>query len=285
MRIPPKVTQRFAWGYAWAAGIIAVSVLLFIVMYIVVRGFPSITWEFLTTEPGGGLGGEGGISSSIVTTLWLIATTMVMLVPLGLGAAIYLAEYARDNWFTRLIRYSVELLAGVPSIVFGLFGYAIFFLVLNLNPSILAGAFTLTCLLLPFMMRSAEEAMKSVPDSQREAALALGATKWQMVTRVVVPGALPGIITGIILCAGGAIAESACLYVTMGGSTSIPTSFLSGGRTLAVDVYYLATETNALDKALATGAVLIIIILIINLFTKWIARRIEIRMRGGAQLT
>jgi phosphate transport system permease protein len=281
VRISPKITQRFAWGYAWAAVIIAVAVLLFIVLYVIIKGAPVINWEFLTTPPGGGLGGEGGISSSIVTTLWLIGTTMVMLVPLGLGAAIYMAEYARDNWFTGLIRYSVELLAGVPSIVFGLFGFAVLVLALHTRPSIMAGAFTLTCLLLPFMMRSAEEAMKSVPQSQREAALALGATKWQTVTQVVIPGALPGIITGIILCAGGAVAESACLYVTMGGSTRMPTSFLSGGRTLAVEVFYLATETNALDKALATGAILIIIILIINLFTKWAARRIEIRMRGG----
>jgi phosphate transport system permease protein len=120
-----------------------------------------------------------------------------------------------------------------------------------------------------------------VPQSQREAALALGATKWQTVVHVIMPAAMPGIITGIILCVGGAVAESACLYVTMGGSVGMPTSFLSGGRTLAVHVFYLAMETNALDKALATGAVLIILILVLNFITKWLSQRFQTKMSGG----
>lgn len=277
----PKLTQKLAWGFVWAAGIIAVLILLFIMGYVLSKGFSVISPEFLFTLPEGGLSGEGGISSCIVATLWLIATTMAILIPLGIGAATYLAEYAPDNKFTHLIRYSVELLAGVPSIVFGLFGFAMFVLALHFNYSILAGALTLVCLLLPFLMRSAEEAMRAVPQSQREAALALAATKWQMVAHVIVPAAMPGIITGIILCVGRAVAESACLYVTMGGSAGMPTSFLSGGRTMAVHVFYLAMETNALDKALATGAVLIIIILVINLITKGLSQRIQARMKGG----
>jgi phosphate transport system permease protein len=207
---------------------------------------------------------------------------MAILTPLGIGAAIYLAEYAPDNRFTHLIRYSVELLAGVPSIVFGLFGFAIFVLALHFNYSILSGALTLACLLLPFLVRSTEEAMRVVPQSQREAALALGATRWQTVAHVIMPAALPGIVTGIILCIGGVVAESACLYVTMGGSAGMPTSFLSGGRTLAVHVFYLAMETNALDKALATGAVLIILILVLNLITRWLSLRFQAKMKGGA---
>jgi phosphate transport system permease protein len=282
MRLSPQLTQRLAWGFIWAAGIISVLFLAFIVVYVLSRGLSLLTPEFLFTEPKGGISGEGGISSVIVSTLWLIGITMAILIPLGVGAAIYLAEYARDNWFTRLIRYSVELLAGVPSIVFGLFGFAVFCIALHLSYSILAGALTLACLLLPFLVRSAEEAMRAVPQSQREAALALGATKWQMVTNVVLPGAIPGIVTGIILCIGGAVAESACLFVTMGGSAEMPTSFLSGGRSLAVHVFYLATETTALDKALATAAVLIITILIINLITKLLSRRIRARMEGRA---
>jgi phosphate transport system permease protein len=206
---------------------------------------------------------------------------MAILAPLGMGAAIYLAEYAPENRFTHFIRRSVELLAGVPSIVFGLFGFAMFVLALHFSYSILAGALTLVALLLPFLMRSAEEAMRAVPQSQREAALALGATKWQTIIHVVIPGALPGIITGIILCIGGAVAESACLFVTMGGAAAMPTSFLAPGRTLAVHVFYLAMETNALDKALATGAVLIILILVINFITRLLSQRIEARMKGG----
>jgi phosphate transport system permease protein len=281
MSLSPKLTQKLAWGFTWAAGIVAVSILVFIIGYVLTKGLSTISPEFLFTEPKGGLSGEGGISSCIVATLWLIIVTMAILIPLGIGAAIYLTEYAPDNKFTRLIRYSVELLAGVPSIVFGLFGFAIFVLALHFNYSILAGALTLVCLLLPFLVRSAEEAMKAVPQSQREAALALGATKWQTVVHVIMPAALPGIITGITLCVGGAVAESACLYVTMGGSAGMPTSFLSGGRTLAVHVFYLAMETNALDKALATGAVLVILILIINLSTKWLSQRLQTKMSGG----
>jgi phosphate transport system permease protein len=281
MSLKPKLTQKLAWGFIWAAGIIAVLILLFIIGYVLTKGLSIISPEFLFTEPEGGLSGEGGISSCIVATLWLIAITMAILTPLGIGAAVYLSEYAPDNRFTHLIRYSVELLAGVPSIVFGLFGFAIFVLALHFSYSILAGALTLVCLLLPFLMRSAEEAMRAVPQSQREAALALGATKWQTILHVVMPDALPGIVTGIILCIGGAVAESACLYVTMGGSAGMPTSFLSGGRTLAVHVFYLAMETNALDKALATGAVLIILILILNFITRWLSQRLQAGMRGG----
>lgn len=278
MRLSPKATQKIAWGFIWAAGISAVVILLLIVVYVIARGLPVFGSEFFFSEPKGGISGEGGISSVFVSTIWLIATTMAILTPLGIGAAIYLAEYAPDNWFTRLIRYGVELLAGVPSIVFGLFGFAIFVMALNFSYSIIAGALTLACLLLPFLIRSAEEAMRVVPRSYREAALALGATKWQMTKSVVLPAAIPGIITGIILCVGGVVAESACLYVTMGGSAGMPTSFFDGGRSLAVHVFYLAMETNALDKALATGAVLIVLILIINLITRWLAWRFRARM-------
>ena len=281
MSLSPKLTQKLAWAFTWATGIAAVLILLLIIGYVLAKGLSAISPEFLFTPPEGGLSGEGGISSCIVATLWLIAITMAILTPLGIGAAIYLAEYAPNNRFTRLIRYSVELLAGVPSIVFGLFGFAIFVLTLHFSYSILAGALTLVCLLLPFLLRSSEEAMRAVPQSQREAALALGATKWQTVAHVIMPAAMPGVITGIILCVGGAVAESACLYVTMGGSAGMPTSLLSPGRTLAVHVFYLAMETNALDKALATGAVLIILIFILNLGTKWLSQRLQTKMSGG----
>ncbi len=281
IKFSPRLTQKLAWGFTWAMGSVAVLIMLLIVGYVLVQGLPVINLDFLFSSPEGGLAGEGGIFSCIVATLWLIVTTMAILVPLGLGAAIYLSEYAPDNKLTHFIRYSVELLAGIPSIVFGMFGFAVFVLALHFNYSILAGALTLACLLLPFLVRSAEEAMKAVPSSQREAAMALGATRWQTVTRVVIPAALPGITTGIILCVGGAVAESACLYVTMGGSAGMPTSLLSGGRTLAVHVFYLAMETNALDKAMATGAVLIVIIIAINLITRWVSRYLQTRMKGG----
>lgn len=268
--------------YIWGGGFITVLILLVVIGYVLAQGLPSLSLDFLLTPPAGGLSGEGGISTVIVSTVYLVAVTIIILVPVGLGAAIYLAEYAPDNRLTRLIRYGVETLAGVPSIIFGLFGFALFVTALHLNFSILSGALTLVCLLLPTMIRTSEEAIKSVPHAHREAALALGATRWQMVSKVLLPTALPGIVTAIILCVGRAIEETACLYVTLGGSAAMPNSLLSGGRTLSLHVFYLAMETRAFDKAMATGAVLIITIIIINSITNWLSYRFQKRMKGTA---
>lgn len=281
MRVAARTTQKLAFGLIWTAGGIAVLVLLFLVGYVVLKGAPAINAEFLFTPPKGGLGGEGGISSCIVSTLWIVVVTMLVLTPLGLGAAVYMAEYAPENRVVGFIRYSVELLAGVPSVVFGLFGYAVFVTVMSFRFSILSGALTLVCLLLPFLTRTAEEAMRSVPRAQREAALALGATKWQVVTRVVIPAAMPGIITGVILSIGRTVSESAPLFITMGGSSQMPDGLMSPGRTLAVHVFYLAMETNALEKAMATGAVLVVLILVTNLLTNSISKRLQARMMGA----
>ncbi|MDY6918467.1 MAG: phosphate ABC transporter permease PstA [Chloroflexota bacterium] len=277
----PKLTQRVAMTLIWGAGAVAVLILLAVIGFVLVQGLPSVTWSFLTTAPKGGLNAEGGISTAIVSTFYLIVVTLVVLIPPGLGAAIYLAEYAGDNWFTRITRYGVETLAGVPSIVFGLFGFALFVTALLFNYSILSGALTLVCLLLPTLIRTSEEAIKSVPQSHREAALALGATKWQTIRHVLLPAALPGIVTGVILCVGRVVEETACLYVTMGGSAAMPTSLLSPGRTLSLHLYYVATETIAFDKAMATGAVLIIIILVINTTTNLLSQRFQAKMRGA----
>jgi phosphate transport system permease protein len=281
MRISSKVTEKIALALIWLAGILAVTFLAIIVSYVLIRGLGYINMEFLFTEPGGGLSGEGGISTTIIATVILVVLTMVILIPLGVGAAIYLSEYAPHNKITAMIRYSIELLAGVPSIVFGLFGFAIFVLALSFRYSILSGALTLVCLLIPFLVRSTEEAILAVPRSLREASLALGATKWQTIAHIVLPAAIPGVVTGIILCIGRAMAESACLYVTMGGASAMPTSLFSSGRTMAVHIYYLAMETNALDKALATVAVLIMIIIILNMGTRWLSTYLQKRMSQG----
>ena len=281
MNLSPQLTQRIAWVVLWMMGLGGVFLPIFIVVYVLIQGLPAISLDFFTTEPAGGLSGDGGISSVLVTTLWLVGATLVVTVPLGIGAALYLAEYARDTWFTEAVRRGVELLAGIPSIVFGLFGLALFVQVFDFGLSIIAGAFTLACLLLPFMIRSTEEAMRTVPKSNREAALALGATKWQMIRTVVLPGALPGILTGIILCAGGAVAESACLYVVMGGSAEMPESPMDGGRPLAVHIFYLINETNALDKGMATGAVLMVFVLLLNMATRVLSWRYRARVGGN----
>jgi phosphate transport system permease protein len=277
----PKSVQKIAKVFIWGGGVITVAILLGIILYVLVQGLPAINLDFLITPPQGGLSGEGGISTAIVGTLYLLGTTLAILIIPGIGAGIYLAEYARDNRLTRLIRYAVETLAGVPSIVFGLFGFALFVTSLHFNFSILSGALTLVCLLLPTLVRTTEEVIRTVPRSYREASLAMGASKWQTVRHVVLPAAMPGIITGVILCAGRIVEETACLYVTMGGSAAMPTSLLSGGRTLSLHLFYLAMETRAFDKAMGTGAVLIIIIIVINTLTNWLSQRYQKKMRGG----
>jgi len=277
----PKTVQKIANVFVWGGGVITIAILLGIILYVLIQGVPSLSLEFLITPPKGGLGGEGGISTAIVGTLYLLGVTLAILLVPGIGAGIYLAEYARDNRFTRIIRYAVETLAGVPSIVFGLFGFALFVTSLHFNFSILSGALTLVCLLLPTLIRTTEEAVRTVPRSYREGALAMGASKWQTIRHVVLPAAMPGIITGIILCAGRIVEETACLYVTMGGSSAMPTSLFSGGRTLSLHLFYLAMETRAFDKAMATGAVLIIIIISVNALTNWLSQRYQRKIRGG----
>lgn len=294
IKVSAKNTQKIAFTAIWIGGSITVAIMLLIVCYVLIQGVPEIGWSFLTTDPEGGMEGEGGIKSIIVSTIYLIVLTMIILIPLGIGAAIYLAEYARDNRLTRTIRYGVDTLAGIPSVIFGLFGFVLFVTILSFNFSLLSGALTLVCLLLPTLIRTSEEAIKTVPFSNREASLAMGATKWQTIWRVILPAALPGIITGVILSVGRAIGETACLYLTMGGSANfqfsfwplsgIPESLLSPGRSLSLHVFYLATETNAFEKAMATAAVLIITIIIINFFTNWISQRFHKRMTGGVKL-
>lgn len=281
-RTSAKGTQRLALAFVWGTGAVTLSILLTIIVYLFVRGLPEIGWSFLTTPPEGGLSGEGGISSVIVATVYLVAITMAILIPLGVGAAIYLAEYAPANRYTAAIRYGTEVLAGVPSIVFGLFGFVLFVTALHFRFSILSGALTLACLLLPTLIRTSEEALRAVPRSHREAALALGATKWQTVWRVLLPAALPGIVTGVILCIGRAVGETACLYVTMGGSAGMPNSLLSQGRTLSMHLFYLAMDTNAIEKAMATGVILVAVIVITNAMTNWLSQRFRTRMMGGA---
>jgi len=277
-----KSSQKLATVFIWGSGVITVLILFLIVGYVLARGLPAFSLDFLFTAPKGGLSGEGGISTAIVCTLYLVLLTIAILIVPGIGAAIYLSEYAKDNWLTRIIRYGVDMLAGVPSIVFGLFGFVLFVTALHFRFSLLSGALTLACLLLPTLIRTSEEAIKAVPRSHREGALALGATKWQTILHVVLPAALPGIVTGIILSIGRIVGETASLYVTMGGSAAMPTSLFSGGRTLSLHLFYLSMETRAFEKAMATAAVLIIVILIINTITNWISHRFQARMYGGA---
>ncbi len=277
-KISPRITQKLAFSAIWIAGIIAILALFLLIGYVLVRGIRTLTPEFLFTAPLGGIAGEGGISTVFITTIFMVVLTLIILTPLGIGGAIYLSEYALDNRLTSIIRYGVDLLAGVPSIIFGLFGYVVFVVALHFNFSLLSGALALVALELPVMIRTVEEAMKAVPRSYREASLALGSTKWQAIREVILPAALPGVVTAIILTTGRTLSETAALYVTMGGSSALPTSLFSGGRTLALHVFYLAMDTTAFDKAMGTGIILIALIVVINLITHRLSRWYQSRM-------
>lgn len=266
--------QKLAFTLLWGAASLTVLILTVILGYILVQGLPQVSWEFLTEEPTE-MGRSGGIFSSIVGTLYFVAASLILAAPLGIGAGIYLAEYTHDGWFTSLVRFGIDALAAVPSIVFGLFGYALF--VVALKPvthgwSILSGAFTAACMVLPTLIRTSEEALRAVPQEYREGSLALGATRWQTVVRVVLPAAAPGILTGVILSIGRVVGETAALLLTLGGSLRLPRSIFEPARTMAIHLYLVAMEVGAMDKAFGTAAVLVITVLGVNLLATWLTR-------------
>lgn len=281
-----KTAQRSAFSLFWMAGILAMAVMLAVVCYVVLKGAPQLSLAFFTTSPRGGLSGEGGIASTVITTFYLVLMTLAVAAPLGIGAGIYMVEYAeagRSRWsriFIRVARFGVELLAGVPSIIFGLFGFVLFVSAMRFGFSLLSASLAGACLILPVVIRTSEEALKAVPAGYREASLSLGATRWETIRKVVLPSALPGLTTGLILGVGRVLSETAVFYVTLGGSYRAPTSIMSSGRTMALHVYYLAMETRAFEKAMATGAVLIFLIILVNLSINAVSRRLSSSMKG-----
>lgn len=284
-----STTQNVWFSIMWLAGLVTLIILLLVIGYVIIQGGKALSWEFLTTPPRGGLSGEGGISTTLGTTVYLVALTLLIATPLGVGAAIYLIEYAGEQGLTSpvmrvlisIANFAVETLAGIPSIIYGLFGYALFVSTLQFGWSLLSASLAGACLVLPTIIRTSEEALLTVPDDYRRGSLALGATKWQTLYKVVLPAATPGIITGIILSVGRIISETAVFFVTLGGSHRLPSSIMDGGRTLALHLYYLAMDTNAFDKAMGTGAVLVILIILINLSINLISSKLTARIRGG----
>jgi len=283
-----KRLQILGYVLVWSCGILAVAFVLWIIGYVLLQGIPLINLEFLTTRPAGGVSGEGGMSTTIVTTLYLVILTILIATPLGVGAAIYLVEYAgeasRESKFVALLikaaRSGVEILAGVPSIIFGLFGFALFVSYMKLGFSLLSASLSGAALVLPTIIRTSEEALLTVPRSYREGSLSLGATKWHTVFNVVLPSALPGIVTGIVLSVGRIIAETAIFWVTLGGSYRLPESILNSGRSMALHVYMLASETRAFDKAMATASILIITIILLNLTINIVSRKLTAKVTG-----
>lgn len=280
--ISPRIADKLSTVLLWLIALFMFVILLLILGYILVQGLPGISLEFLTQYPKN-MGREGGILPAIVGTVYFTLVSLIIAVPLGVGAAIYTTEYLPQGRLANLISFSTEVLSGVPSIVFGLFGFAFF--VIFLKPltggwSVLSGSLTAACMVLPTLLRASEEAIRAVPQDYREGSYALGANKIQTIFMVVLPSALPGILTAIILSIGRVIGETAALLLTLGGSLRLPSSLFEPARTLSLHLYLVAMEVGAMDKAFATGAVLIIVILIINFLANWGIGRL-IRRRTG----
>ena len=272
MSLDPRATQRIVKILLWGMTALTIGVLLFIIIFILRKGLPVIDLGFLTRNPID-MGKGGGIFSTVVGTLALTALAVLIATPLGVGTAIYLTEYTWENAVTRVIRFGAECLAGIPSIIFGLFGFILFVTKLGFGWSILSGALTLAFMILPTIIRTSEEAIKSVPPVYRTVSFSLGGTKWQTVTRVVLPSAVPGIVTGIILGIGRSIGETAAVIFTAGSALRLPTSLFSSTRTMSVHFYILAREGISMPRAYATAAVLIIAILAVNVATYYLMNK------------
>ncbi|HOU08161.1 MAG TPA: phosphate ABC transporter permease PstA [Caldisericia bacterium] len=261
-----KKTEKIVYGVIWFVTYLVVFMVGYIIFDIVIKGLPAISWDFLTQMPSKS-GSQGGILPAIIGTFYLVIGTVAIALPLGIASAIYLNEYSRPSTFTRMIRLGISTLAGVPSIVFGLFGMGLFVLALGFGKSILAGSLTLACMVLPTIIVASEEALKAVPDSMREGSLALGATKWQTIYRNVLPYALPGMLTGSILGIGRAAGETAPIIFTVAATLlpKLPRSIFDQVMALPYHLYMLATQmpnqTTIKPMQYGTAFVLLVIVL------------------------
>ncbi len=252
---------------------VTLGALALIIGFILVRGIPGISLEFLSEKPQM-MGKEGGIFPVIIGTVYVTLISILIATPIGIAAAIYFSEYAKKGRFVGVIRFFTEVLAGIPSIIFGLFGFAFFVVFLGMGWSVLSGGLTLSMMILPTLVRSTEESLKTVPMAYREGSLSLGATKWETVVKVVLPCCKSGILTGLVLGIGRAVGETAAVMLTVGGSLALPVSPLDPTRTMAMHLYTLASEGLSDEKTYATAALLIIIVLVINYLANYISSRL-----------
>jgi phosphate transport system permease protein len=266
------LTQGIAKFLIWMAALSTIAVMILILFQILKEGLPVLNFQFFLDSPKE-MGREGGIFSTIIGTAALTAVAIIVGAPLGVGTAIFLREYTRESRISHMIRFGTDCLAGVPSIIFGLFGFVFFVIKLNMGWSILSGGLTLAAMILPTVISTAEESIKAIPPSLREVSYSLGGTRWQTVTRVVLPGALPGIFTGILLSVGRSIGETAAIILTAGSSLVMPTSLFSPIRTMSVHFYILAREGISMKMAYGTGAALILLVLMINMIAQWMINR------------
>lgn len=268
--------------FIWFCAILTVSFVVGIIVYILIKGLEGLSWNFISTAASSYPVENYGILGNIVNTIYLIIITLLVATPIGVGAAIYLTEYAKQGKLTKLIEFTTETLSGIPSIIYGLFGSVFFYAVFNLNYSILAGALTLSIMILPIIIRTTQESIKTVPLMYREGSMGLGATKWYMIRTVIIPCSIDGILTSIILSIGRIVGESAALIFTAGLAYNLPKftgigdvvdKAMGQGASLTVQLYqYAARGGNEMKYAFSTALVLVIVVLIINLFTKLIAK-------------
>ena len=259
--------------------------LIGIIVYVLIKGIGSINWGFLTTVTSVRYG-TVGIAGNIVNTILIILTTMIIATPIGIGSAIYLNEYAKPGKLVSIIEFATETLSGIPSIIFGLFGMMFFGETLGFGYSILTGALTLILMVLPLITRNTQEALKTVPDGYRNGAIGLGAGKWHMIRTILIPSAMPGIITGVILAIGRIVGESAALLFTAGSAKLLPkglmgifTKIFQSGGTLTIQLYLSATSEGDFDTAYGIAVVLLVIVFIINLLTKKLTKKFD-RSKG-----
>ena len=257
------------------------ALLVFVIGYIFINGLPHISWEFLTTETSY-IKDTIGILPNILNTVYIVVVTLIFILPLGVGAAIYLTEYARNRRLVGILEFATETLTGIPSIIFGLVGMLFFCQFLGLKASLLAGALTLVIMTLPTIVRTTQEALKTVPQSYREAALGLGAGKWRMIRTVVLPSSVDGIVTGCILSIGRIVGESAALLFTAGMGMALNDFFgsfdqfiHSSGASLTVALYVYAKERAEFDVAFAIAAILMLLTLVINLTAKLVGKKLK----------
>ena len=266
----------------YLSAVVSVLLLIGIIAYVFAKGFPIISWQFLT-QVKSTLKETEGIAGNVLNTVYIVVITLLIASPIGIGSAIYLNEYAKQGPFVRLVEFTTQTLAGIPSILFGLFGMIFFGNVLHLDYSILTGALTLTLMILPLIIGNTREALKSVPDSYRHGAVGIGATKWYMIKTILLPSAMPGIITGIILAIGRIVGESAALLFTAGSGYLLPnsakgyfTKILESGGTLTIELY-LSMSKAKYDVAFGIAFVLLVVVFCINVLTKMLIRN---RIKG-----
>ena len=268
-------------GLLYFCAAVTCLLLVFVIGYIFVRGLPHIPWELLSTSPSH-IKDTIGILPNIVNTVYLVVVTLIITLPLGVGAAVYLTEYAQNKKLVAAIEFATETLTGIPSIIFGLVGMLFFCQLLGLQASLLAGSLTLVIVTIPTIIRTTQESLKTVPQSYREAALALGSGKWYMIRTVILPSSIDGIVTGCILAIGRIVGESAALLFTAGMGMSMNNFFgsvdnfvHSSGASLTVALYVYARERAEFDVAFAIAAILMILTLVINLAASLVGRKLK----------